>query len=651
MPSRRLAAVAGLLLSGGLLLAPAAPASAVPPFRLAGQVTDQVGALDGRDGEVRGALSSLRSDTGVQLWVVYVDSFDGADGQTWADETATTSGLGQDDVLLAVATGDRSYAYFVDSASRLDDADLQAVARDTETELADGDWAGAAVAGADSLDTHLSPSHTVWWVLGFLALAGVVVIAVVALVRRHRSRPAVSTADLQTQADTLLVQADDAVRAAAEELQFAAAEFGTASTAEFSSVLERSRTALRQAFTARQSLDDSVPETDAERRRILTEVIESCRTTGKTLDEASDAVDALRDLVQRAPAVLTEVEAKLPGLRAGVEPARALLSTLAAEFGETALTSVADTVAQARDRIGLAERSCAAGRAALADVTRSGEVVDAVRTAEAAAAQAEKLLSGVSRTEQDLRQAVQEVPVAIARLRADARTPVEAPTGVPTADFAAASAAALAVVEASARQASSDPLGALHRLVEAERALDAARDAVEEATSARRSTEAALEQALVAARSEIAAADDFVSARRGAVGSAARTHLGEAQRHLDQALALASQDPAAALEHARQADSLAERASSRARSDVDSWPGGRGGASDELGAVLGGILLGGGSPRRRGGGFGGGFGGGGFGGGGFGGGGFGGGFGGGGFGGGSAGGGSSGGGRSAGGRF
>ena len=584
-------ALAALVLTGALVgLAPAA--SAEPPFRLAEQVSDRVGALDGQDQRVEDALATLRSDTGVQLWVVYVDSFDGADGRSWADGTARASGLGTDDVLLAVATGDRAYAYSVDEGFRLDQGAVQEVTRDTEAELAQDDWAGAAVAGAESLEGQLTSSSGSssgsWWVLGGLALAGFAVIAVVALVRRHRSRPEATgptpefagtpTPALRTLADTLLVQADDAVRSAAQELQFAAAEFGAAATAEFSAVLERARTALTQAFAARQSLDDEVPETEEQRRRVLAEVVASCRTTLTTLDAAGDAVEALRDLVRRAPAVLDGVEGRLPGLRARIDPARALLSRLAAEFGQGALAGVADAVAQARDRVEVAGRACAAARAALADASRSGEVVDAVRTAEAATAQAEQLLTGVDRSEADLRRAVQEVPVALARLRADARTPVEAPAGVPTAGFAAAAAAALAVVEAAGTGAAHDPLGTLHRLVEAERALDAARDAVEDAAGARRSAEAALQQALVAARAEVAAADDFVATRRGAVGPGARTHLGEAQRHLEQAVALAGRDPAAALEHARQADALAERASARARDDVTSWSGGSGGS-------------------------------------------------------------------------
>ena len=61
---RRLCVVLGvlvvLLLSGG-------PASAVPPFRLADQVTDEVGVLDGRPAEAEDAVDELRSATRTQL--------------------------------------------------------------------------------------------------------------------------------------------------------------------------------------------------------------------------------------------------------------------------------------------------------------------------------------------------------------------------------------------------------------------------------------------------------------------------------------------------------------------------------------------------------------------------------------------------------
>jgi uncharacterized membrane protein YgcG len=96
----------------------AAPARADSPMRLDGQVTDEVGALDGREPEVTAALDRLRDANGLQLFVVYVRSFDGTPAQEWADETATRSDLGQRDAVLAVATRDRSYAYAFDAGYR-----------------------------------------------------------------------------------------------------------------------------------------------------------------------------------------------------------------------------------------------------------------------------------------------------------------------------------------------------------------------------------------------------------------------------------------------------------------------------------------------------------------------------------------------------
>ncbi|WP_432499054.1 TPM domain-containing protein [Kineococcus auxinigenes] len=614
--------VAAALLLGVLTCSAAAPAAAVDPFRVPDQVTDRVGALVGTD--VTPALRELQQQEGVQLWVVFVESFDGADPVQWADETATVSGLGVDDVLLAVATQEGAFAYSVDDASPLSDADVAQVARDTEARLAEGDWGGAVVAGAESIDGALGGGFP-WGV----AAAGAVVVAGggALLLSRSRRRGAAggragaaggefagtSTADLARTADALLVRADDAVRSSAEELEFATAEFGEQRTAGFRDVLGEARTALTAAFTARQGLDDAEPETEARRREVLTGIVADCRRVDETLEAASAGVDELRDLVRRAPEVLTGVEERLPALRAAVEPARQRVDALGAEFGTTALAAVADAPGEASERLDLAERSALEARGALADPTRAGEVVDAVRAAQGALAQAEQLLASVERTGTDLRRAVQELPVALARLRAASAEPAGTSAPVP-AELAGALAAARAVAASAQQQGAEDPLGALHRVVEAERALDAARDAVEATARERRQERAALEQALLAARAEVDAAEDFVATRRGAVGGTARTRLAEARRHLERAVALTQEDPAAALQHARTADALAEEAGRLARADAASWGAPGTVAGPGLEDLLGAVLVGGGRRRTGfggswGGGFGGGFGG------------------------------------------
>src|SRR5262245_247365 len=96
--------IAGITVAAVLGLAPAGRSMAEPPVDLdAGQITDRVGALDAaRRDDVEQALERLRDEDDVQLFVVFVDSFDGMGAQEWADETARRNGLGLNDALLAV---------------------------------------------------------------------------------------------------------------------------------------------------------------------------------------------------------------------------------------------------------------------------------------------------------------------------------------------------------------------------------------------------------------------------------------------------------------------------------------------------------------------------------------------------------------------
>jgi hypothetical protein len=184
----------------------------------------------------------------------------------------------------------------------------------------------------------------------------------------------------------------------------------------------------------------------------------------------------------------------------------------------------------------------------------------------------------------------------------------EAATG-PSALTAAVAGAeqAVASVHATLAAPKSDPLAAVRLLQEADGALDRAlaevRDAADRAARAR----AKLDHALVTARTEIASANEYITTRRGAVASQSRTWLAEAQRRLATAESLATTDPVTALAEAQQASQWAGQARRAALADVDAWspPGGgfAGGGQDALGgfagAILGGILVGGGYGRPR----------------------------------------------------
>ena len=149
---RRVAAVAALVF--GLLAFGGATASAEAPLRINGDITDPAGALGSDTSRVQAALDKLSSETDMRLYVVYVKSFSGREGQDWADRSAQASQLGRRDALLAVAVDDRAYGISLDNQFPLSDTVVTAIeTQDVRPRLTANDWAGAAIALADGLRT------------------------------------------------------------------------------------------------------------------------------------------------------------------------------------------------------------------------------------------------------------------------------------------------------------------------------------------------------------------------------------------------------------------------------------------------------------------------------------------------------------------
>ncbi|NNH09229.1 TPM domain-containing protein [Cellulomonas fimi] len=358
-----------LLLAAVAAVAPVAlagPASAEPPSRLAEEVTDSAGVLDAADrAEVVAALDDLADRTPYQLFVVYVRTFDGTSGADWADETAVASGLGRDDLLLAVAVEDRQYQVSVDPDLALTDAQLADVETDRiEPALRDDDWAGAAVAAAEgyadaATGDALGPDGARpggpdgGLVLGILG-GGVLLVAggvgSAALVRRRRAAAAVRAEleELDGRASSALVAVDEAVQASAQELGFAEAQLGAATVAPFAAALTQARTDLAGAFAARQQLDDGVPDTAPDRRRLLATILETCTRVDTALDAQSAEFDRLRDLHARAPELLADAASGADAVDARAATTATTLADLTARYAPSALVAVVDNVAGAR---------------------------------------------------------------------------------------------------------------------------------------------------------------------------------------------------------------------------------------------------------------------------------------------------------------
>ncbi|WJV46407.1 TPM domain-containing protein [Streptomyces flavofungini] len=640
--------------AGAASAPPAAPpARAVPaddPVRLDrdGQITDRAGALGDRRPAVVTALDRLYEEQRVQLFVVYVRDFSGRSPRDWADSTADRNGLGADDVLLAVATHDRQYATSVDASARLTDDQLRDVAATAvEPALRRHDWAGAAVGAANGYAAVLDGQRVVAptitpgeadpggsatggadgtddGVAGDLVLPVVAAcaaggFALVAYRRRRRrltsrTTPGRATGagpeplpDLDARARALLVESDDAVRTSTEELGFATAQFGEEAARPFTAAVAAARDELTAAFRLRQELDDAHPEDDATRRRMLDEIVARCTEAGRRLDAEAAAFDQLRALERSAPAALDRAETVFQQVSARTLDAESTLKELRGRYAPGASEAVVGNVEQARDRLVFATGQLHRARTAVDGADNATAAVH-LRAAEGAVDQADTFLTAVERLTGELAQAAGRLPGALSDAEADlaeARGRLTGTGGTPDADLRGHLARVEAVTGEVRRALAAgpyDPIDALRRVEEADAALDASLAGARERESADARARSLLGQALLTARSAVAVAADYVTTHRGAVGSAARTRLAEAQRHLRQAEA-AEDAPArvgsgagAALAEARRADSLAREAQALAERDVraygNPYGGGGGGAGGRGGAVLGGIVLG-----------------------------------------------------------
>ena len=191
----RLLGVVLTIFTAGLLLA--TPVGAQPPAKLTDHITDTSGVLtDAGRTTIKSAIDRLSRDRRIQLWVVYVDNFNRFKPDNWADKTRSESGMGDSDVLLAVATNTKLYAFVVPpKAQDLTPAELNSLQTNKiEPAIGAKDWSGAAVAAADGLNKSASaPSQSssskpiwLWIAIGVGVLFVIVVILLLLRARRRR---------------------------------------------------------------------------------------------------------------------------------------------------------------------------------------------------------------------------------------------------------------------------------------------------------------------------------------------------------------------------------------------------------------------------------------------------------------------------------
>ncbi|MHC6593255.1 TPM domain-containing protein [Arthrobacter sp. C152] len=632
---KRILAVIGL---AGLLAVPAGTAWAEDPVTIPSgtNIVDNANVLGSRKGEVQDAIQKLLKDHKYNLYVVTVKSFENpSDPAQWGQAVAKTKGMGNADVILAIATDQGKYYFSPSSASSIYSKRTNITQNAIAANLGAGkrDFAQAAIDTASAVgDAAGGGSGTVSSGDGagaaVLVGAGVVVAGGGAyLYYRNRRKKAaagqasggsygpqgaeldplasLSVEELRRKSGSLLIEADDAIKSSEQELGFAQAQYGDSAVGNFTKALEEAKAHMSESFKLQQQLDDHIPDTEEQQRTWLGEIIRRSEAALASLQEQKADFDSLRELEKNAPQALAAVNAGAQQADAKIASAEQSLADMRSKYADSALAQVADNIVQAKERLAFVQNATATAQQKLGEGEASMAAV-AVRAGEESLHQTNVLLDAISKVAGNLDEARNSLEGAVVDTSQDlaqAKAMIQSGAHPELAGPVAAVEAALAQVKTEIQGGKIDPIATLQRVEGAHQTLDQALTGIRDQQEQARRAQASLQQTIMSAQAQISATSDYITARRGGVGTEARTRLAESQRNLDYALSIARTDPVTALTYAQQAHALAAQAAQLAQADVDHFDGyanqgygrggmfGGGGGGGLGGAILGGILI------------------------------------------------------------
>ncbi|MEU5667811.1 hypothetical protein [Streptomyces longwoodensis] len=346
-----------------------------------------------------------------------------------------------------------------------------------------------------------------------------------------------------------LVDAENRLLAAREELAFAEARGGPEAVAPWARAVRDAEAELASAYAMRQRYDEGVPADAAERRHVLAGIAGRCHEVVRTLDAGSVPWS-----VQAAqlPGALEVAEVRFRELTAHTPAVEATLSALHARYAPAALDAVTGYPELAKDWLVLATTELNGARQA-SDLGRPTEATGHLRAAEGAIARAGVFLAETDRLARDLTEAARLVPAALTGAEAElaahrAPAPPEGAPPPPAAPLLPHADAVLAAVRAEVTSGRPyDPLELLRRVVRATEPLSAGESGVLAAA------------AHLAAADSLAAAEAFLATHREGVWLTARTRLAEARRLFARGNAVTQADRIRADDLAREARASAEQ--------------------------------------------------------------------------------------------
>ena len=604
------------------LIALGAPAFATSPVTTSGIVTDPGGWLSDSDrSDIETAARTARTK-GITIDVVVVPDFSGQKPDAWCKASATASSSKDSDILYAIAYNERSDVFCSKKApvsqTVLDNAQRQAEATLTSNPLTASDTAIGAQTFINSVVSgYQSPSSTgssssrssssrtsspgSGSMLVMLIIVGGGVIALLVHNNSRRSRgagtaqtpaqaanmPGTSVAETVTLANRQLLSADEQVRSAADELDFARAQFGIAATDEFARTLEAARAAVARGFERQKQMEDATG--DAEKRAMASAIMRDLGENMNPLSAVQAAFEQRRSEQATLPSRITEASERLVEQRGDLERATAELAAIAGIYPAQMLTSLQDNPEQAHALLETAASAIEAAKQAVdTDRALAESTLD---TAHRALMMAKHQTDAIFSAKSDLDAIRDRLGAAIGSISADLADVTSLRAEPTVFDPLVADARAAIAEGQAALMNNGDPLAALEHLRTSEADIDAAlaplRSQRENAEKARTNAQAQISLAETA----FERAERYVQGRRGAIDLSVRSTLHDSEQSLKAARAAISSDPAKASALASDARAKADRVlATPLPNAADSWNAGYSGRPTSPGSSIGSSL-------------------------------------------------------------
>ena len=352
-----------------------------------------------------------------------------------------------------------------------------------------------------------------------------------------------------------LSEAEEQVRAAEEDWNFARAQFGSAAAEEYGRRLEAAKAAIARGFDTHKQIEQT-PDSHA-KRRLATTITEDLDKNLPPLQDARKEFDAQREKRSSLPTQLADARERLVEELADLERSKEELSSIAGLYTESMLASLQDNPQRAAQLLESARAALETASAHIdSDATRAASALDtAQRALTMANAQTDAIFS--AKTDLDgFRERLTASIGSVSTALSDAKRLDSSDAFSPLLDEAEA-----AITRGQrALVSDEDPLGALENLRDVELRLEAILAPLMTQEEAKRKAKETAQRHIRDADAALAWARKYLKDHEGSALLDVNKLMHEAEQAMTEAREALDEDPLRASAAASRATTLTNRA-------------------------------------------------------------------------------------------